>query len=165
MLARLLTQRSFLNHAANLIADIPGDVLELGLGKGRTWSHLRHLFPERRIVAFDHGLHAPRDLTPADADLVLGDFRETLPAWSGAAVLIHADIGTGDGRGELGATDAELATFVGREAARLLAPGGALVGDRDMTAAGLTLQEGPDIVLPDGAPHWPYKLFRKTMPA
>ena len=43
---RLEAQRACLDRAAELIRDIDGHVLELGLGNGRTYDHLRGLFPE-----------------------------------------------------------------------------------------------------------------------
>ncbi len=83
MIARLTTQRRALERAAEEIGGLPGPVLEIGLGKGRTYSHLRKLFPERTIIAFDRDLHAPADAAPAGDDLVLGDFRDTLSALPG----------------------------------------------------------------------------------
>ena len=41
---RLEAQRACLNRAAELIGDLEGVVLELGLGNGRTYDHLRELF-------------------------------------------------------------------------------------------------------------------------
>ena len=41
---RLEAQRACLDRAAALIAGIDGAVLELGLGNGRTYDHLRELF-------------------------------------------------------------------------------------------------------------------------
>jgi hypothetical protein len=168
MLARLLTQRACLNHAATLIESLPGVVLELGLGKGRTWSHLCALFPRRDIHAFDHGLHAPEDLTPPEGHLILGDLHDTLPAamqrFGGNVALIHADIGTADGEGELGASDRELARMVGAAAADLVTTGGVLLGDREMCAEDAAAFERlptPDADLPDGIAPWPYYLCRR----
>ena len=39
-----------------------GPVLELGLGNGRTFDHLRERLPGRRIVAFDRALSGARQL-------------------------------------------------------------------------------------------------------
>jgi len=44
---RLEAQRACLDHAAGLIGGLDGVVLELGLGNGRTYDHLRSLFPSR----------------------------------------------------------------------------------------------------------------------
>ena len=49
---RLEAQRACLEYAAGQIRDLPGPVLELGLGNGRTYDHLRELLPEREIFVF-----------------------------------------------------------------------------------------------------------------
>ena len=97
---RLEAQRILLNWAVEKIAGHSGLVLELGLGNGRTYDHLREKLPGRPIYAFDRAVNAnPRSIPPEEY-LVLGDFTETLPAFarrhpSGAA-LIHSDAGLGD---------------------------------------------------------------------
>ncbi|GJL88465.1 MAG: hypothetical protein DHS20C03_21740 [Minwuia thermotolerans] len=100
VIERLCAQRACLDWAAAAIADLPGDVLELGLGNGRTFDHLRSLLPARRILVFERQVNAHPDCIPADDDLLLGDFLETLPQAArmlGSSVaLIHADTGTGD---------------------------------------------------------------------
>ncbi|MGK9233699.1 class I SAM-dependent methyltransferase [Inquilinus limosus] len=150
MIARLVTQRRALERAAEEIRGLPGPVLEIGLGKGRTYSHLRKLFPEREIVAFDRDLHAPPDAAPAGADLVLGDFRETLPVLSGRApaALAHADFGSEDR-----ARDAAQAGWLAGLIDRLMAPGGIIISDRPMQAARWT-------ALPFDTEGWPYFLWR-----
>jgi hypothetical protein len=96
---RLEAQRLVLNWAAASVRDREGLVLELGLGNGRTYDHLREIMPGRRIVAFDREAKAnPRSL-PAPGDLVLGDMAATLPAFGAThgrrAVLLHVDATTG----------------------------------------------------------------------
>lgn len=97
---RLTAQRACLDWAATAVADLPGAVLELGLGNGRTYDHLRSLLPNRRVHVFERQVNAHLDCIPPDEDLFLGDFLETLPRAAtmvGSAVaLIHADTGTGD---------------------------------------------------------------------
>ena len=44
---RLQAQRACLEVAIARIADLPGPVLEFGLGNGRTYDHLRELLPTR----------------------------------------------------------------------------------------------------------------------
>lgn len=97
---RLEAQRILLNWAAGEIAGRPGLVLELGLGNGRTYDHLRETLPDRPIYAFDRAVNAnPRSIPPQEY-LVLGDFADTLPAFvrqhPGEAALIHCDAGLGD---------------------------------------------------------------------
>jgi len=150
MIARLTTQRRALERAVEEIHGLPGPVLEIGLGKGRTYSHLRKLFPDRTIIAFDRDLHAPPDAAPTGADLVLGDFRETLPALSGRplAALAHADFGSEDK-----ARDAAQADWLAALIDRLMTPGGLVVSDRAMRAPRWT-------ALPFDTPGWPYFLWR-----
>ena len=161
MIARLATQRALLDWAAERVSGIDGPVLEIGLGKGRTYSHLRRLFPDREIWAFDHEVHAPAHSRPAPGRILLGDFRETLPAcWTevGAPLaLVHADIGTESRR-----ADATLAQFVGSAMAPRLAPGGLLLGDRDMGCTGLIRLETPAVALPEGIAPWPYFVYERA---
>jgi hypothetical protein len=154
MIARLQTQRACLDHAARLVQALPGDVLEVGLGKGRTYDRLRSLFPQRTIYAFDRELHCPQRLRPGDAELFLGDFRESLPAafarLGRSAALAHVDLGTDDL-----ARDCALAAAVAPLLDRLLLPGAVVLCDRPMDGPGWSS-------LPYGAPHaaFPYYLYR-----
>jgi S-adenosyl-L-methionine methyltransferase len=96
---RMSAQRDCLNAAAALIAGRAGAVLELGLGNGRTFDHLRTLFPERAIYAFDRELRAHPDCVPDAAHFFQGELSATLPraaARLGRAVLLaHLDLGSG----------------------------------------------------------------------
>jgi len=97
---RLKAQRSVLNAAAETLADTPGHILELGLGNGRTYDHLRHLFPDRDIYVFDMEVASHPDCRPDPAHLFLGPMVETLVSAADKlgpnAALVHADIGYGD---------------------------------------------------------------------
>ena len=97
---RLEAQRACLDHAARLVAGLDGAVLELGLGNGRTYDHLRELFPERDIYVCEKKVAAHPDCVPPPERLILGDMRETLPRvydrFAGRAVLAHLDAATGD---------------------------------------------------------------------
>jgi len=163
MIARLLTQRAALDAAARLVASLDGPVLEIGLGKGRTYSHLRGLFPDREIYAFDRDLHAPPDATPPEGRLRLGDFRETLSAMAedmaqgriGAAALAHADIGSEDL-----AADAALARDIAGPVVTLMAPGGLVLGDRALSHPRLAEIDAPTAALPAGIAPWRYFAYR-----
>lgn len=153
MIARLSAQRAHLDAAAAAIAGLPGPVLEVGLGKGRTYDHLRTLLLQRTIHVFDGSLHAPEGVHPPAERLVLGDFRDTLPAAVRRlppAALIHADIGSDDR-----AADAALAATIAPMLAALLAPGGLLLSDRAMPAPGLTADQGPETA-------WRYYRYRRV---
>jgi hypothetical protein len=162
MIARLVAQRRALAAAAAALADVPGDVIELGLGKGRTYAHLLGLFPGRTIWALDRDLHVPKgEAAPPPERFLRGDFRITLPGFAarhrGRAALIHADIGTREG-GRPGEGDAALAAFIAALAPSLLAPGGLVLADRAMpglAAEALALAPPPDGIAP-----WPYFAYR-----
>jgi hypothetical protein len=140
---RLEAQRACLNQAARAIAGLPGPVLELGLGNGRTYDHLRELLPGREIFVFERQLAAHPASMPDAAHLILGDIRKTLPA-AGArigapAALVHSDVGTGDA-----ARNAELAAWLAQALPPLLAPGAWVISDQPMPSAALIAQAPPD---------------------
>ncbi len=151
MIARLTAQRDHLAVAATAIRDVPGPVLEIGLGKGRTYDHLRRLLPDRDIYAFDGSVHAPARLVPDPDHLFVGDFRETLETAAGRlppAALAHADFGSEDR-----SRDAAQAEWLGPLIGRLMAPGGIVVSDRKLVAERWT-----PVDCPSGA--WPYFLWQ-----
>ena len=155
MIDRLTAQRDLLVRAIALVGDLPGPVLEFGLGKGRTYDFLRACLPGREIFAFDRGLHCPADCVPDAAHLILGEFRDTVPGAlvriGAAAALAHFDIGTEDR-----AADAALVAWLGPAAAPLLRPGGVVVADREMRVAGWTAAP-LDATLGDGR-HYLYRI-------
>lgn len=153
MIARLSTQQLLLDEAVHLIGNVEGPVLEVGLGKGRTYDHLRHRLPDRVIMAFDRELHAPAAATPAVADLFLGEFVETLPAAAlrigRTAALAHADFGSPDR-----ASDARQGLMLGPLLQRLVRSGGIVLADRELIVDGWTpLPTSPAL-------SWPYFLWR-----
>jgi len=145
---RLEAQRACLELAAAEVANLAGPVLELGLGNGRTYDHLRELLPTREIFVFDRQVQAHPDDRPDPHHLFLGDFRETLPhaldRLPGRAALAHADIGSGDGR-----VTAELAAWLAGGLVPLLAHGAWLVADQALRHPSLLSQARPDGVALD----------------
>ena len=92
---RLQAQRACLDWAVQAIAGIDGPVLEIGLGNGRSYDHLRaRLAGARTILAFDLALAAHPACVPPQDCLILGDIRETLPSLPARGVppaaLAHA---------------------------------------------------------------------------
>jgi hypothetical protein len=153
---RLEAQRACLNRAAALIRGIDGIVLELGLGNGRTYDHLRGLFPEREIHVCERLVAAHPDCVPPAEFLILGDMRDTLPGLRGRfgarVALAHFDAGSGDAAANL-ALAAELTPSI----EPLLCRGGVLVSDPPIAAA--TLEPLP---LPDGIAVGRYHLYRRV---
>lgn len=152
---RLQAQLLCLNRAVELIAGLPGPVLELGLGNGRTYDHLRGLLPEREIFVFDRRLAAHPDCLPDAAHALVGDFRETVPEaiarTGGPAVLANCDTGSGD-------TEAtrELADWLADPLDGLLAPGAVIVSDQALHNDQWMAHDPPD-----GVAEGRYFMYRK----
>ena len=151
---RLTAQRACLGAAADLLVDLPGPVLEIGLGNGRTYDHLRSLFPTRDIYVFERKVAAHPSCTPDDDHLLLGDIHDTVPGAmdriGAPAALAHADIGAGD-------KEADKATgiYLGQVLMPLMAPGGILISDQDMD-----LPVAEKLPLPDGVEPGRYYMYR-----
>jgi len=153
VIRRLSAQRDILDRVCADMADIPGPVIELGLGNGRTFDHLRERLPGRRIIAFDRVLGAHKSSIPPEGDLVLGEISETAARFAGInAALVHADIGTGyDDR------DAVTLTWLPQLVESLLGPGGIAVSGLPLVHPRLE-----PLPLPDGVPDGRYFLLRHT---
>lgn len=144
---RLQAQRACLEVAAELVRDVPGPVLELGLGNGRSYDHLRELMPEREIFAFDRQLAAHPACIPDAQHLVIGDFADTLPTALGRigapAALVHADTGTGEA-----VRNARLAAWLGPRIMALMAPNGVILSDQELVGIAAKPLSLPDDVRP-----------------
>lgn len=154
MIDRFATQRACLDHALGLVRDLPGPIVELGLGKGRTFDHLRTYAAGREIFVFDRGVYAPPPLRPDENHFIEGDFLETLPGAleriGAPAALVHADIGSDDR-----AHDAALAAALAPLIDALARDGTVVVSDRELTAPNWT-----PVPLPAGVGDWPYFIRR-----
>jgi len=153
---RLKAQRACIDLAAGLIQGLEGDVLELGLGNGRTYDHLRQLFPDRRIYVCERRVAAHPDCIPPAELLLLGDMRDTLQSarklLGDRIALAHFDPGTGDFAASR-ALAAELAPLI----PPLLRPGGIVASEPAIAADGLNPIPLPQVVLPDR-----YHLYRRV---
>lgn len=149
---RLTAQRDILDAVCAEIDGMAGPVMELGLGNGRTFDHLRARLPGRRIIAFDRVLGAHRSSVPEDGDLILGEIRETAQSFQGiGAALVHADIGTGYPE-----TDAVTLQWLPDLTASLLAPSGIAVSGLPLDHPSLL-----EIEAPGSVPAGRYFLYRK----
>lgn len=153
---RLKAQRACLNKAANLVRELEGEVLELGLGNGRTYDHLRELFPDRTIYVCERSVAAHPDCVPPPELLLLGDMRETLPSargsLAGRIALAHLDMGTGDVVSSKALAE-QLAPLI----LPLLRPDGVLVSEPALAIAELS-----PLRLPDGIDPGRYHLYRRV---
>lgn len=95
---RMLAQRDCLDFAAQEIEAMPGAVLELGLGNGRTYDHLKQIMPNRDIYVFDRKVRPFASCAPPENRIFRGEVLETLirayDVLGKAAVLAHYDIAT-----------------------------------------------------------------------
>jgi hypothetical protein len=150
---RVSAQRLVLDHVCDLVAAIPGPVLEFGLGNGRTFDHLRKCLPDRRIIAFDRIMAAHASSAPPAEDFMLGEICDTAPRLAGIeAALLHADIET-----NYADIDAETALWLPPIAVCLLKSGGIVTSGLALIHPELTALD-----LPDGVPEQRYFLYRRT---
>ena len=152
---RLEAQRRCLDLAAGLIKDLDGAVLELGLGNGRTYDHLRELLPNRDIYVCEREVAAHPDCVPPRDRLLLGDMRDTLPAASSRlaarVALAHLDPASGD-RAASRTLAAQLTPLI----VPLLCPCAILVSEPAIEAESLI-----PLPLPEGVASGRYHMYRQ----
>lgn len=151
---RMEAQRACIDAAARLIADLPGPILELGLGNGRTYDHLRELFPDREIFVFDRQVAAHPECIPDDAHMYVGEVVDQLPAAAAqlgqVAALVHSDIGSG--RPDV---DARLFAQIVPLLETLARPGCIVLSDQKLPAS-----RWQALPLPDDIPVERYFMYR-----
>jgi hypothetical protein len=152
-ISRISAQRDILDYIAERQARLPdGPILEIGLGNGRTYSHLRVRFPDRHIIAFDRENGAHGSCRPDDGDVVLGDIKETCLSYTGKrAAIAHADIGTGYPK-----KDGVIREWLPSRVVAVLAPGGLAVSGLELMHP--ELEEMP---LPTSVEEGRYFLYRR----
>ena len=153
---RLQAQRLCLNAAIAYVEELPGPFLELGLGNGRTYDHLREITPNRDIYVFERRPAAHLDSTPPAEFLIQGNFKETLEEVSSRirplAALAHCDIGSGDP-----GIDRALAAQIGPAISRLLAEDAVVLSDHLFNCS-----DWIAIQLPAGVATGRYYMYRKS---
>jgi hypothetical protein len=145
MLRRLAAQRDGLDWAAAQVADLPGEALDLGLGNGRTYDHLREIMPDRRIWVIDRALNCHHSCVPPKQDFLEGEAEPMLDllAEKGAKVILaHYDFGFGVKEQDV-AEAARLSPLI----ARVMLPGGIIVTGQPL--AGFHQITGPETIAPD----------------
>ena len=150
---RLTAQRDILDMICRDMDLGEGPVIELGLGNGRTYDHLRDRLPDRRIIAFDRANAANLRSQPPEGDLILGEISETAKPFAGIdAALVHADIGSG-----YDDLDAMNLRWLPQLAVDLLAPNG-------IAASGVPLDhpELTPLPLPEGIRPGRYFIYRRA---
>lgn len=156
MIRRLQAQRDCLEYALRLTAGLQGIILELGLGNGRTFDHLRAHAPGREIFVFERRPAAHPDCTPENQFLFEGDFRETLSSASQQlgqqGILAHCDIGSGHPE-----SDQALVQAISTSLNTLLKPQAIILSDQFFS-----LPEWTPLELPGAIPDGRYHIFQKS---
>ncbi|WP_209505315.1 MULTISPECIES: class I SAM-dependent methyltransferase [unclassified Ruegeria] len=145
MLRRLTAQRDGLNWAAEQISDQTGDVLDMGLGNGRTYDHLREILPNRRIWVMDRVLQCHPDSTPPAEDFLQGEAEpmlRRLMVEGHRIALAHYDFGRGIKHEDV-AEAARLSPLI----AQVMQPGGLLISGQPLV--GFNQIKGPETIAPD----------------
>lgn len=153
---RLEAQRACLDATPGWIKGIDGPILELGLGNGRTYDHLRGLHPGREIFVFERQPAAHPACIPDPVHLIVGDIRATLPAalsrLPDRAALVHNDLGTGDPE-----SNAELASWIAAALPPLIKRGAVVLSDQALEGPLLSAQ-----TLPAALPVGRYFMYRRV---
>ncbi len=145
MLRRFTAQRDGLNWAAEKVANLTGDALDMGLGNGRTYDHMREIMPDRRIWVMDRILQCHHSCVPPEQDFLQGEAEDSLAklADMGAKIVLsHYDFGFGVKEKDV----AEAARF-SPLIASVMAKGGIIVSGQPLV--GFTALQGPDHIAPD----------------
>ena len=125
-----IAQRDSIDLAARRLAGRPGWIVEFGLGRGRSYSHLAARFPDREIFCFDRERANIPGWGPAPDHVLYGDIATVLAdptvqtRFRGRVILAHLDLAWGP------ATDAGLHRLVLEETRDWLLPGAWVLSDR-----------------------------------
>lgn len=139
---RMEAQRLCLAFAAESVAETPGSIVELGLGNGRTYDHLREICPEREIFVFERKVAAHPDCVPDDDHLFEGLIEESLPRaaprLAGQVAVLHSDISSGDP-----AVDAHNIQVISEQVKVMMRSGGIVLSDQAIDADSLERLPSP----------------------
>jgi hypothetical protein len=153
-IARMQAQRDCLNYLKPKVDALAGPIVEVGLGNGRTYDHLRTLFPGRDIYVFERKVAAHPDCIPPADRIFLGDADRTIPAAAerlgATSALIHTDLGTGDH-----AANTAMGRWLGPALDKLAAAGGYVLANQPLDVARWQL-----LPEPPGVPKDRYFLYR-----
>lgn len=154
LLYRMEAQVACLAWVFQELSGMPGPVFEMGLGHGRTFSHLRRYLPGRDIYVFDRAVNSYPDCTPEADHIILGELATTLPAaaarFAGQVVLAHSDVGSFSQE-----HNSAMAGLVSAHLAPALAEGALVLSDLPITVPGTTR-----LPLPPGAREDRYYIYR-----
>lgn len=141
---RMVSQRACIDFTLAETAGLTGPVLELGLGNGRTYDHLRERVGAENVYVFERAIASHPDSTPEDHMVFLGEATDTLRAalerFGQTARLVHSDLGAGNTAENLRASLA-----ISPLIEPLVAPGGMVIAADPMQFEALE-----EVPLPEG---------------
>jgi hypothetical protein len=153
---RLTAQKILLEDVAERVKAVEGPVLELGLGNGRTYDHIREILADREIFVFDRDLACHPSCIPDGDHMIFGEIRDTLafcgPRIGGLAAFIHCDLGSGDPTMDL-ATSSWLSPLIDLHTK----PGGYV-----LSGLALDLVNFEELPKPEGIRPGRYHLYKKN---
>lgn len=145
MRRRISAQIDGLNWALAQVKDTPGDTLELGLGNGRTYDHLREYGDGRRIWVVDRQLNCHHTCVPPQEDYLEGEadaMMQRLHQNGHRIALAHYELGIG-----VRPKDEEEAARLSPFLVQLMVPGGIIVSQQPIM--GVPQIGGPDTIAKD----------------
>lgn len=145
MRRRLTAQIDGLNWSIEQIADLKGDFLDLGLGNGRTYDHLREYAKGRRIWVIDRVLKCHPSCVPPAENFLQGEAEDMLRQMADEGtrvVLAHYDFGYGVKEEDV-AEGKKLSPHI----AGIMKPGGIIVSQQPLV--GFEKISGPDTIDPE----------------
>ncbi len=150
VIRRLSAQRDCLGWAIGNAPD--GAFLDIGLGNGRTYHHLREIAPERDVYTIDRRMAAHPSSIPPDKFFLAGEAEAMIEALAkriGPGVaLAHYDLGTG-----VPEEDVPLANAVAASLPAVLADGAIIV-------ANAKFEGFEKLPTPEGVAEGRYFIFR-----
>jgi hypothetical protein len=145
MRRRLTAQIDGINWATNQIKAVDGDVLELGLGNGRSFDHLRQEIKGRRIWVIDRILECHPSCIPPVVDFLCGEAEDMLGNMASnhtRIALAHYDFGFG-----VKDLDVQEGVKLSPSIASVMVPGGLVLSQQPLV--GFNQISGPDTIDPE----------------
>ena len=153
-ITRMQAQRDGLNFLKEKVERLAGPILEIGLGNGRSYDHLRQIFPGRDIYVFERKVAAHPNCIPPDDRLFTGDVQESLPRAARQlgqhAALVHTDLGTGEHEAHMA-----MSAWLGPTIDLLVGSGGYVYSNQP-----LAVDRWEQLENPPGVPSRRYFLYR-----
>ena len=139
MIRRITAQKIGLEWGIKQTKDIAGDFVEIGLGNGRTYDHLRETAPDKKIWVIDRVLQCHPSCIPPESSFLQGEVDETMKQMKNNNIrisLAHYDLGIGvEDKDE--AEAAALSPLI----KAIMVEGGLLISSQPLV--GFTQLEGP----------------------